>query len=744
MKKQQQSKKKNTKKNKQNIQIRSNNSRNRKPHYKKQESGIYNKKKSSGKVKKKNKAMESVVEELVANIPEVEQVVEEPVAPVPAPVEEVVQIEPEPVQEPEPEPVQEPEPEPVQEVVAEKPAKKSGSSLKFSKEKKPKQSSPESQRMLMQLALAGAFSMMGILLLFGTILFIYTPMRQSNQVLADERLQTRMELSMMISEVFPTMDVDDELSDILKRSLENKAKTLRAESTEIQNEIFAMCKTNENVIKLLGEIGYTDADFNQIASENGSTTVCVNAINSCVKVLDERINELGVAKLQEEIATYKGTVSTVTREDENGETITEVVITGGLVPELQAKKDELQKKYDDLVSKSQALDKYLKENKGNIEAMYHRLENAPEASHTYAMMEAITAYVKANPKDNIFLDDIAQKLQSFPGESKEEDDILFIMKIESETGIHMQTVNYGQDYQHKKLSNGMLLCYEVYSIPYYSNYQGLKNLIAYFNNNDDFYASIYTLSVQYNAFTQTFTGNIVILHYYLLEAGAEYVPPTIDEVITPGVDNIFGPGTGTGNKPTVGQQSKYTPEDIEVWLAMGMTLEEIRDKLKEEGYPATELAWILKRKYNTEDDIIAFLDKHSGGKDYRDREVLTGFFELPNTNDGLMVLYEIFKAELPEEDDDDSSVGKQSNYTVEKVEKMMTEDGMSIVEVRDQIKAAGYPAIELAWVLHEECKTEDELLGFMIRHGEISYLTMEESAVLFECSVLELQAVFNS
>ena len=715
MKKQQSAKKKTTKKNKRNIQILSKSNR-KKPHYKKQESGIYNKKKFKGKTKKQ---LETAVEELVEQAVQVEQIVPEPVAVVPEPIQ--------------PEPVVQPEEKP------------NSASFVIAKEKKPKKSAGASSKLLMQFVLAGVFSMMGFILLFGTVLFIYMPVRQSNRALSDTRLQTRMELSLMISEVFPSMHADDELTDILKRSLENKAKTLRSESTEIQNDIFALSKTNQDVMALLAEIGYTDQDFYQISENDSETKVCLDAINGCISTLDGKINELGVAALKEEIAKYKGTTTTVTREDENGQTITETVTTGGLVPELQKKKDELQKQYDVLEGKLTALEQYLKDNKSNIEAMYNRLENPPAAANEFAMMEAIVTYVQENPKENIFLEDIAQKLQSFPGESKEEDDILFIMKVEAETGIRMQTVNYGQDYQHKRLSNGMLLCYEVYSIPYYSTYQGLKNLIAYFNQNDDFYASVYTLSVQYNPTTKTFMGNIVILHYYLLEEGAEYVPPTINEVIQPGVDGIFGAGSNIGNS-TSGPQSDYTASQIEEWLAGGMTLEEVRDKLKSEGYPATELAWILKQKYTTQEEILGFLELHGDGKDYTDTEVLTSFFEVPNnpgadkgeddTNEG--------GNEDDENNENKPSTGKQSNYTVEKVEKMMNEDGMSIVEVRDQIKAAGYPAIELAWVLHEEYKTEDEILGFMISHGEINYLTIDEAAELFECSVIELQAVYNS
>ena len=157
------------------------------------------------------------------------------------------------------------------------------------------------------------------------------------------------------------------------------------------------------------------------------------------------------------------------------------------------------------------------------------------------------------------------------------------------------------------------------------------------------------------------------------------------------------------------------------------------------------------------------MEDYGGGEDYSTKESLEKFFETD-----IFTLLEIYNTKLPEDneseqpDDDDqnddnqggnnqggnnqggSQSGKQSHYTAAKVEKMMTQDGMTLVQVRDQIKSEGYPAIELAWVLHEEYKTEDEVLSFMIRHGEINYLTIEQAAVLFECTTMELRGVYNS
>jgi hypothetical protein len=57
-----------------------------------------------------------------------------------------------------------------------------------------------------------------------------------------------------------------------------------------------------------------------------------------------------------------------------------------------------------------------------------------------------------------------------------------------------------------------------------------------------------------------------------------------------------------------------------------MSLEQVRDKLKREGYPATELAWILKEKYKTRDDIEMFVLFRGEGK-YTTLEDATELFE---------------------------------------------------------------------------------------------------------------------
>lgn len=610
-----------------------------------------------------------------------------------------------------------------------------------------------------QLLLAVLFVGMGLLLVLSTYTMFYRPMRENNKILSEERLKERMQLSTLIADVFPTMGVDDELTEVVTRALESRKKTWSSESVQVAGEIEKLRSDDALIAGLLTDTGYDTSDFKEIVKDPEATAICLGAVNHTLSGVDAELEKLGVSKLKEEIGALKGTVTTQTREDpETGETITETVIVGGLIPEAQAKKDSLQKQHDEVKGKLDALDEYLDKNGHKINAMYSRLEGAPKVYDVFAKMEAISAYVKANPQDNMFLTDTQQKLASFPGESKEEDDILFIMKIEAETGIRMQQVNYGQDYQLTQLSNGMLLCYEVYSIPYYATYQGVKNLIAYFNENDDFYASVYTLSMQYNSMNETIQGNIIILHYYLLEEGAEYIPPVIDEVIIPGIDGIFGDVTDNGT--TNGPMSDYTPEQIEEWLESGMTLEQVRQKLTDEGYPETELLWILKKKYKTSDEIKGFLAIYGDRSVNYDNQMETlAYLQKIFPNTELETLIDIYNAEMPEddandvpdleggaEDDGESNdqvpAGKQSDYTMADVQQML-DSGKTPEEVRDELLIAnGYDGIELAWILREECNTVEEASEFLASAAPGKYTTTEEICELFQCDQDQLMDVY--
>ena len=688
----------------------------KKPHYKKQPDGIYNKKKG-GKKKPSTGAG--------------------------TPVQNIAK------QEPQVRPEQLNEQKPVENKIENKVENKVETWVDMSaKSKEKSQGIPKPVlRMLIQIVLSAIFVTLGLVLLISTFALFYRPMHKNNDIMADTESKMNDELEEILNDVFPSMEPDDELSEMILRALENKKNTLKQEANQVVGEIETLRQSDETIAALLEQAGLDSSNLkNPDALSRGQAIV-----QASVNDVDKQLEELGVTALREQIAVYKGTTTTVTREDENGEIITETVTTGGLVPEMQAKKDELQKKYDDVKSKLDNLDTYIEDIDLKVTQMYNRLETGEKVYDVYAKMEAISAYVKANPVDNIFIKDTSDKLASFPGESKEEDDILFIMKVESETGIRMQTVNYGQDYQLTKLSNGMLLCYEVYNIPYYATYNGWKNLMAYFNDNDDFYASVYSLTMEYNALNESIQGNMIILHYYLLSEDAEYVPPVVEEEIIPGIDGIFGEVTDNGI--TNGKISPYTVSDIKEWMDEDpdMTLYDVRNRLKKEGYHATELAWILKEEFTDPNDMKGFLDEYGDDRvDYENTKELSNYltklFECDEAT--LYMIYSTSNDDTTEdegEEDDtteDTTTGKQSDYTFADVQGLLNQ-GKSLEQVRDQLVSEEYDAKELAWILKEEYSSPDEVYNFFEATEPGKYTDKETVLELFGCTEEELKDIYG-
>ena len=91
------------------------------------------------------------------------------------------------------------------------------------------------------------------------------------------------------------------------------------------------------------------------------------------------------------------------------------------------------------------------------------------------------------------------------------------------------------------------------------------------------------------------------------------------------------------------------------------------------------------------------------------------------------------------------TTGKQSHYTADDVEHMMSNKGMSLEDVRDQLVEEGYPAIELAWILSEKYHTETEVMTFMLVHGETDhYQSLSDVTGLFDCSLSDLKKIYNS
>ena len=163
------------------------------------------------------------------------------------------------------------------------PAKKSGKPAP----RKPQAAVSKIIRLLLQLVLAGVFSALGIILLLSTLMLVYTPMKLNNQNLSEQRLADRMQLSGLISDAeIPGMSVDDELSEIVLRMLDKKKDDLRAESTEVAQEIEVLRSGSEDIAQLLHDTGYDTIEMSQIVSDAYATDKCLKAMNLTVDVLD--------------------------------------------------------------------------------------------------------------------------------------------------------------------------------------------------------------------------------------------------------------------------------------------------------------------------------------------------------------------------------------------------------------------------------------------------------------------------
>lgn len=125
----------------------------------------------------------------------------------------------------------------------------------------------------------------------------------------------------------------------------------------------------------------------------------------------------------------------------------------------------------------------------------------------------------------------------FPGEILEEDQILWIRDQEVATKQEQTSIVFGVS--NTLYSSGSLTLHEkTFPFTYTATYEGMKNLITYFVENEEDPVSLVSLTISYDAQTDTVTGTMMLRRYFV--TGIEdYVPPTIPGVQI-GTDNILG------------------------------------------------------------------------------------------------------------------------------------------------------------------------------------------------------------
>ena len=124
-----------------------------------------------------------------------------------------------------------------------------------------------------------------------------------------------------------------------------------------------------------------------------------------------------------------------------------------------------------------------------------------------------------------------------PGKILEEDQILFIRDLERTTKQKQAQIVFGTDSQLFS-TGGMVLNEKTFPYNYALGYDAFKDLILYLVTNEETPMSLVSLTVAYDAQTDTVSGTMILRRYYVTGL-EEYVPPVIPGII-PGADQIFG------------------------------------------------------------------------------------------------------------------------------------------------------------------------------------------------------------
>lgn len=124
----------------------------------------------------------------------------------------------------------------------------------------------------------------------------------------------------------------------------------------------------------------------------------------------------------------------------------------------------------------------------------------------------------------------------FPTEMKEEDQILYVLYLESIFGEEI-FFSFGDVYNIATLSDGSALQALMITVNYKTTYQGFKDMLTYLST-DSRLASVQTATITYDAETDEAAGYVTILVYLMDSDDLEYQAPDINEPDT-GKENIF-------------------------------------------------------------------------------------------------------------------------------------------------------------------------------------------------------------
>ncbi len=175
------------------------------------------------------------------------------------------------------------------------------------------------------------------------------------------------------------------------------------------------------------------------------------------------------------------------------------------------------------------------------------MQDAEKAQKSAETLQTAIVAAKANLEKEAYYAEETEKIKAqtdallesfqFPGEILEEDQILWIRDQEIATEQKQTAIVFGTSapvYQ----SSAFTLHQKTFPFTYTATYEGMKNLITYFVENEKDPVSLVSLTITYDPQTSTCTGTMMLRRYYVTEL-EDYVPPTIPGVQI-GTDNIFG------------------------------------------------------------------------------------------------------------------------------------------------------------------------------------------------------------
>lgn len=126
--------------------------------------------------------------------------------------------------------------------------------------------------------------------------------------------------------------------------------------------------------------------------------------------------------------------------------------------------------------------------------------------------------------------------EKFPVEMKEEDQIMYVLYLESLFGTEINFA-FSTPQPIVALRDGATLQGLTLTVNYETTYQGFKDMVTYLAT-DSRITSVEYASIQYDAEKDTATGEITLLLYLIDTDLIEYLPPEVTNPDT-GKDNIY-------------------------------------------------------------------------------------------------------------------------------------------------------------------------------------------------------------